>query len=85
MFDDSTQDWTEVNQQYLMAALGRVRIALESHQEGTKLEKSVTAEVPVNPTSALETLCTVFGLSISADSEPGGPAFQGEAALVKGP
>lgn len=62
MFDDSTQDWFEDNQQYLVAALVRVRTALESHLGETEPENSA-AEVTVNPSSALETLCAVFGLS----------------------
>jgi SpoVK/Ycf46/Vps4 family AAA+-type ATPase len=63
MFDDSTQDWTEVNQKYLMAALDRVRIALESHLGETALENSVSLEMPENVSAALEMLCAVFGLS----------------------
>lgn len=61
MYDDLTQDWIEVNRKSLMAAIDRVRAALEAHLEGTDVEGS--ADLKANESTALETLCAVFGLT----------------------
>ena len=61
MYDDLTQDWIEVNQKYLMAAIGRIRTTLEAHLEETEVKDS--ADLKTNESTALETLCTVFGLT----------------------
>lgn len=61
MYDDLTQDWVEVNQKHLMAAIGRVRTALEAHLEETEVKDS--ADLKANESTALETLCAVFGLT----------------------
>ena len=71
--------WPEANQRYLMAALGVVREALERHivRSQGKQEPETTngscrresaaqqalKEAAVPSPSALETLCTMFGLS----------------------
>jgi hypothetical protein len=71
----TTERWPEANQRYLTAALGLVRLALEQHAaraDETPLDnsKSETAKAVIEKArralpapSALDTLCSAFGLS----------------------
>jgi hypothetical protein len=66
------ETWAAANQRYLIAALGRVRAALDHHaggsategETGTAMEKALAelARAMARP-PALEMLCAVFGLS----------------------
>jgi AAA+ superfamily predicted ATPase len=63
MFDDSTQDWSDINQKSLTAALAGVRRTLESFIGEDELENSASVTLPENASAALEILCALFGLS----------------------
>jgi ATP-dependent 26S proteasome regulatory subunit len=54
------KNWFEANQQYLMSALDVVRGALEGRATATA---QTSAADDMSPPPALETLCTLFGLS----------------------
>ena len=61
----AVETWPEANQRHLVAALARVRLALERHA-GASSNGSAADEAPlpeVTPTAALDRLCVVFGLS----------------------
>jgi hypothetical protein len=61
----AVETWQGANQRYLVAAMDRVRRALERHASGsTELAASDDAPLPVvEPSAALERLCGVFRLS----------------------
>lgn len=75
MSESAMKNWNEANQRYLMAALGIVRVELEHQIANSKTERESpdnartaqaalkeAAAVMPSP-SALELLCTMFGLS----------------------
>ncbi|WP_017327650.1 ATP-binding protein [Synechococcus sp. PCC 7336] len=65
----SSLDWQMANQQYLAAAIARVRQALNRHISVLEGDTAKLPEIPVlapsqlSPPSALEQLCQAFGLS----------------------
>src|SRR5206468_5080530 len=63
---DDEQRWLAGNQRYLMAAVARVRRAIESRgtvpvEADDDALRAIAAEMPAPP--ALERLCAIFGLS----------------------
>ncbi|MEW6493620.1 MAG: ATP-binding protein [Cyanobacteriota bacterium] len=66
MTSTATNNWQDVNQHYLMAALASVREALEAKAKEQEIKRhSPPPSFPahVSPLPALEQLCTIFGLS----------------------
>ena len=63
----SREDWIDINQRYLSAALAEVRSALERHAEGDTSREETTSRVESVdesfPQPALEVLCSTFGLT----------------------
>jgi hypothetical protein len=56
-------DWHTANQRYLVAALDRVRAAIERHLDGSDTEEiGVESEWSLNWPPALEILCAAFDL-----------------------
>lgn len=66
---DRAIPWTEANQRYLVAALAEVRAALEqmiARQDGKASANTAqpTVEISDHAPPALESLCSIFGLSL---------------------